>query len=298
MTELGPTVVALGGGHGLAATLRATRRYAGRITGIVSVADDGGSSGRLREALGIPAPGDLRKCLVALGDEESLWGKAFGLRFEAGELEGHAFGNLVIAGLARASGDFLVALETASRLVETVGHVLPATRVPVVLHAEVEDAGSAPRVVRGEVAINRVSGIRRVTIDPITASAPYSAIDAIADADQVIIGPGSLYTSVLAVLAVPDITQAINRSSAQKIYVCNLHAQERETEGYDVADHVRAVVAHGVQPDVVVYDSTQMKLGALDGNGVEAALARPDGLAHDPQALAGVLEQLIGARKV
>src|SRR3954454_15476659 len=144
----GPNVVALGGGHGLAATLQAARRYAGSVTAIVSVADDGGSSGRLRAALGIPAPGDLRRCLVALGDPDSIWARSFEHRFTSGELEGHAVGNLVIAGLTAATGDFAMALKEAGRLVGTVGQVLPATSGPVVLLAEA-DTGS----VSGQVAV-------------------------------------------------------------------------------------------------------------------------------------------------
>ncbi len=148
-----PRVVALGGGHGLAASLSAVRRYASEVTAIVSVADDGGSSGRLREAFGIPAPGDIRRCLVALGDAGSLWGRAFEYRFETGELEGHAFGNLVIAGLAASTGDFTTALTEAGRLVGAAGRVLPATAGPVVLKAEV-----AGEEVVGQVRVQDASG--------------------------------------------------------------------------------------------------------------------------------------------
>src|SRR5213595_3721279 len=136
----GPAVVALGGGHGLSATLRAARRYAGDITAIVSVADDGGSSGRLRAAFGIPAPGDLRRCLGALADPESPWTAAFDHRFDGGDLDGHAFGNLVIAGLAEATGDFELALAEAGRILGAAGRVIPATREAVTLKAEVRAA--------------------------------------------------------------------------------------------------------------------------------------------------------------
>ena len=171
----GPNVVALGGGHGLSASLRAARRYAGQVTAIVSVADDGGSSGRLRSAFGIPAPGDLRKCLVALAGEDSIWTQAFEHRFEAGDLEGHAFGNLVIAGLADASGDFEVALAEAGRLLASVGRVLPATREAVVLKAEVEGAS-----VEGQVAVanaGRISGVSLIPPDP---EPPSGAVEALA----------------------------------------------------------------------------------------------------------------------
>src|SRR5438270_12856193 len=165
-------VVALGGGHGLSATVRAVRRYADDVCAIVSVADDGGSSGRLRHDLGMPAPGDLRRCLVALADPESLWTRAFEHRFQSGELEGHAFGNLVIAGLADATGDFDVALAEAGRLLGTVGRVFPATREAVVLKAEVERlvaGGGVGRVFEGPVAVSnagRISGVSLVPADP------------------------------------------------------------------------------------------------------------------------------------
>ena len=154
----GPAVVALGGGHGLSATLRAARRYAGDITAVVSVADDGGSSGRLRSAFGIPAPGDLRRCLVALADD-SLWAAVFEHRFDAGELEGHAFGNLLIAALADYTGDFEVALHETGRLLGLEGTVYPATREPVVLKAEVEGAS-----VEGQVAVSNAGRISFITV--------------------------------------------------------------------------------------------------------------------------------------
>jgi uncharacterized cofD-like protein len=270
-----PNVVALGGGHGLAATLRATRRYAGDITAIVSVADDGGSSGRLRESLGIPAPGDLRRCLVALGDPDSLWGRAFDHRFEAGELEGHALGNVIIAGLASATADFQTALAEAGRLVGAVGRVVPATATPVVLKASVDGEGE----VEGQVRVQNSSRITRVSIVPPDAEPPPEAVKAILGAEQVVIGPGSLYTSVLAVIVVPQIREALESTTAQKVYVCNLRPEIPETEGYDTAAHVAALTAHGLTVDAVLDDHT---------------LARPDGLAHDPAKLAGALRDLLG----
>src|SRR3954469_18057314 len=197
-----PSVVALGGGHGLAATLRATRRYAGDITAIVSVADDGGSSGRLRESLGIPAPGDLRRCLVALGDADSLWGRAFDHRFEAGELEGHALGNVIIAGLASAATDFQTALQEAARLVGAVGRVLPATTTPVVLKATLEGQEGDAIEVEGQGGVQNSRRSNHVSLVPPDAEPPPEAVKAILGADQVVIGPGSLYTSVLAVAVV------------------------------------------------------------------------------------------------
>lgn len=285
----GPTVVALGGGHGLASTLQAARRYAGEVTAIVSGADDGGSSGRLRDDLGIPPPGDLRRCLVALGDPASLWGRVFEHRFQAGELEGHPVGNLVIAGLATTTNDFIAALEEAGRLVGAVGAVLPATEAPVVLKAE---ADGSP--VEGQVAVAGARHISRVSIVPPDAQPPPQALRALERADQVVLGPGSLFTSVLAVVAVPALRQALADSTARKVYVCNLRHQVPETEGYDVAAHVEALMAHGLEVDVVVCDPKVMPRGDVKVACVEADVTRPDGAAHDPSKLARALSALVG----
>jgi uncharacterized cofD-like protein len=259
------------------------------VTAIVSVADDGGSSGRLREALGIAAPGDLRRCLVALAsDEDSLWARAFEHRFEAGELEGHALGNLVIAGLAEASGDFLAGLEEAAQLLGTVGHVLPATTTPVVLKAEA--AGGS---VEGQVRVAATDRLSTVSLVPPDAAPPAEALAAIAKADQVVVGPGSLFTSVLAVLAVPAISAALRATDAQKIYVCNLRPQPPETAAFDGAAHVRALLEHGFEPDVALCDPARLPSGAMPVPRVERALAREDGLAHDPGRLAEALRELL-----
>lgn len=285
----GPRVVALGGGHGLAATLQAARRYAGAITAVVSVADDGGSSGRLREAFGIPAPGDLRRCLVALGDPDSLWARAFDHRFEAGELEGHAFGNVVIAGLTATTGDFESALEEAGRLVGAVGRVLPATVEPVVLKAEIE--GPGPAEVQGQVRVQESSGIRRVSLVPADASPPPEVLDAIESADQIVLGPGSLYTSVLPVVIVPAIQEALRATRAERVYVCNLRPQIPETEGYDGAAHLDALADHGLDVDVVLIDPAAIEPGPMREGPicVEGPYARVDGLGHDPVRLAAAL---------
>ena len=286
---IGPRVVALGGGHGLATSLRAARQYAGSITAIVSVADDGGSSGRLRQQLGIEAPGDLRRCLVALArDERSVLARAMEHRFEAGELEGHALGNILIAGLASATGDFRAALDEAGRLLDAVGRVLPATTTPVVLKGE-----AASGSVEGQVNVAEAGRLSAVSLVPPDAEAPPEALDAIAAADQIVIGPGSLFTSVLAVAVVPAIRQALEDTEAQKVYVCNLGAQEKETTGFDGAAHVEALIAHGVTPDVVLADPDGLPAGSPPVIWVERAVARPDGLAHDPARLAKALQELL-----
>lgn len=281
-------VVALGGGHGLAASLAAARRYADDITAIVSVADDGGSSGRLRKDLDIPAPGDLRRCLVALADPSSLWVDAFEHRFASGELEGHALGNIVIAGLAESTGDFDVALAEAGRLVGAVGRVIPATREAVVLKAE-----AAGRAVEGQVNVQNAGRISGVSLVPADAVPPPAALEAIAAADQIVVGPGSLFTSVLAVVAVGAIADALTTTRATKVYVCNLREQIPETQGYDVADHVDALLAHGLAVDVVVAQTGAPSRRECRARVVEGPVADDDLTAHDPERLAAVLRQLV-----
>jgi uncharacterized cofD-like protein len=285
----GPRVVALGGGHGCAAALRAVRRYAGQVTAVVSVADDGGSTGRLRELLDVVALGDLRKCLVALAEPGSPLARAFEHRFEEGELAGHALGNLVLAGLVGVTGSPVAGVDAAGELLKTSGRVLPATTEPVVLKAD-----AARGEVAGQVAVSRSGRIRRVSLVPADAVAPAEAVAAIEQADQVVIGPGSVYTSVLAAVAAAGITEALGRTRAQRVYVCNLRPQIPETEGFDVAAHVAALRAHGVALDVVLCDTSRgLGLGDVDGPVIDADLAGHNGLVHDPAKLAGVLRDLL-----
>lgn len=286
-------VVAIGGGHGTAVTIRAARQYASDVTAVVSVADDGGSSGRLRQALGIPAPGDLRRCLVALADPDgNPLAQAFEHRFGegAGELEGHALGNLVIAGLADAIGSFPAALEEAARLLDVrCGRVVPATTEPVTLHAESERGQ-----IQGQVAVAQAGRIVRVSVSPADATAPPEALDAVRRADQIVLGPGSLFTSVLAALAVDDLRNAVQESDGQVIYVCNLRASS-ETPKFDVAAHVDTLLAHQVTPDIVLYDDLAIPVGTLDVAGCVADLSIDEiGSAHDPAKLARALGDLVG----
>jgi len=285
----GPRVVAIGGGHGLAATLRAVRRYTDRVTALVSVADDGGSSGRLRELLHIIPPGDLRKCLLALAEPGSLLASAFDHRFTEEELAGHSLGNLVLAGLMDSTGDPVAALDEAGRLLGATGRVLPTTTERVVLKAE---ADGGP--VTGQVAVNATDHIRAVSLVPSDPPAPAAAVEALAAADQIVLGPGSLFTSVLAAVAVPAVRDGINASSARRVYVCNLRPQDPETASFDVAMHVAALVAHGVTVDVAVCDSSGIAVGDPTVPVVDVPLARPNGLAHDPARLAQTLADLLG----
>ncbi len=282
-------MVAVGGGHGCAAALQAIRRYADDVTAVVSVADDGGSSGRLRELLDVVALGDLRKCLVALAEPGSVLARAFEHRFDEGELAGHALGNLVLAGLVEATGDTTAGVEAAAELLHTAGRVLPATTEPVVLKGEAEGGEVA-----GQVAVSRTPRLRHISLVPADAGPPPQATEAIARADQVVIGPGSLYTSVLAAAAVGAVAAALLATSAQRVYVCNLRPQVPETEGYDVAAHLAALSEHGVPVDVVLCDtSAGMELGQVGCPVVDTDLAGRNGLVHEPAKLASVLSDLL-----
>ncbi len=288
----GPRVVALGGGHGLAASLTAARSYAGAVAAVVTVADDGGSSGRLRQELALPPPGDLRRCLVALAAEPGLWAEALEHRFDAGALDGHALGNLLIAGLARACGDFQRALDEVGRLLGALGPVFPATAAPVRLTAEVEAGGGRRRTVTGQVAVASSAGIRRIAVEPADAVTAPGVAEAIAAADQVVLGPGSLYTSVLAAAVAPAVRRALAASAARKVYVCNLRPQDPETAGYDVAAHVEALLDHGIEPDVVVCDPRTLPLGRPAVAVAEHPVANGTGASHHPGRLGLALAHL------
>jgi uncharacterized cofD-like protein len=268
------------------------RRYAGRTTAVVATADDGGSTGRLRGPLGLPAPGDLRVCLAAMVGESSCpLASALDYRFGGTDVEGHALGNLLLAGLADSLGDFAAAVDELARLVgldPAVGRVIPATTEAVVLRAET----AAGDEVTGQVAIAGTPGIVRVRVDPEGAAAPPEVAAALADADQVVLGPGSLYTSVLAAVAVDDVREAIKQATGPVVYVCNVRAQAEETRGYDVAAHVAALRRHGVEPDVVLVQQGALPLGAAHAEIVAADVVRPHGLAHDPAKLAEALRAL------
>jgi len=291
-----PRVTALGGGHGLALTLRAVRRYTRAVTAIVSVADDGGSSGRLRRDLGVPAPGDLRKSLVALAADDQPFAAAFEHRFEQGELAGHALGNLVIVGLAEQLGDLERALAEAGRVLGAVGTVVPATADAVTLKADIDGED-----VVGQVAVEsgaRAAPVRRVGIVPADAPASGAALTAIERADQIVLAPGSLYTSVLAVLSVPDIRAAVDAASGQVVHVANLRA-DGETAGLDGTGQLGVLLDHGARVDVLLHDPhaglavSETAVRELGVEPVAADLAAADGLAHDPAKLAAALAALV-----
>ncbi|WP_036916788.1 gluconeogenesis factor YvcK family protein [Prochlorococcus sp. MIT 0603] len=237
----GPNIVAIGGGTGLSTLLQGLKRYSNRITAIVTVADDGGSSGILRRELGVQPPGDIRNCLAALSTEESLLTRLFQYRFSSGTgLVGHSFGNLFLSALTSITGNLETAITASSRVLAVQGQVVPATNADVRLWAELENGER----IEGESAISQVrSPIARIGCYPEQPSALPSAIEAIENAELIILGPGSLYTSLLPNLLVPEIVEAIQRSKATKLYVCNLMTQPGETDGLDATGHVRAIEA-------------------------------------------------------
>lgn len=239
-------VVAIGGGTGLPSSLRAMKEQTGNITAIVAMSDDGGSSGRLRREMGVLPPGDLRNNIAALADDESLMTKLLQYRFVGGELDGHSFGNLFIAALSDITGGMDHALAEVSRVLNLRGRVLPATLESTVIEATVfhPDRGTSIRI-EGESQITAAGGrVQHVGILPPDAKAYPESVKAILDAQLVVIGPGSLYTSILPSLLVPGILQALRASRAYKVYVCNVAQQPGETDGYTVADHVMAIEQH------------------------------------------------------
>ncbi|BAU63508.1 hypothetical protein STA3757_08730 [Stanieria sp. NIES-3757] len=235
----GPKIVTIGGGTGLSTLLRGLKQYSNNITAIVTVADDGGSSGRLRREIGVLPPGDLRNCLAALADEEKLLTELFQYRFQAGDgLIGHSFGNLFLTAMSEITGDLEQAVAASSQVLAIRGKVLPATLSDVRLWAEFEDG----RIIEGESNIPQAGGkIVSIGCFPANPPAVPAAIKAIREADYIIIGPGSLYTSIIPNLLVPEICQAIAKADVPRIYVCNIMTQPGETEGYTVADHIRAI---------------------------------------------------------
>ncbi|MCZ7533013.1 MAG: uridine diphosphate-N-acetylglucosamine-binding protein YvcK [Acidimicrobiia bacterium] len=299
----GPHVVAIGGGHGLSRTLRAALYYAGRVDAVVSVADDGGSSGRLVPDLDIPPPGDIRKCLLALTQVESIWKEIFEYRFEEADVAGHSLGNLILAALAEIEGGFEPALVRAELLLKASGSVIPACQQPLMLVAETEVG-----LLKGQVTIQQHRGrIDEIWVQPPSAAATPRAVLAIEAADQIILGPGSLMTSTIAAMRVPGITEAINLSHAQLIYVANLITQDGETLGMDGADHLDALLRlTGVRPpsaiianehviDItpplqpVAFDAEILATYGADLTTADLVDGSEEWPSHDPQKLGVVL---------
>ncbi|HHN93390.1 MAG TPA: YvcK family protein [Anaerolineae bacterium] len=268
--EQGPKVVAIGGGHGLSTLLRGLKRYTTNITAIVTVADDGGSSGRLRRELGVLPPGDFRNCIAALADDESLTTQLFQYRFGDGNgLNGHSFGNLFITAMAEVTGSFERAILESGRVLAIRGRVLPSTLRDVTLMADLRAEPVGISRVAGESRITQAEGaIERVYLEPDDAPAYPEAVRAILEADLIVAGPGSLYTSVLPNLLVPDVRRAVAASPAVRVYVCNVATQRGETDGYTVGDHVAALEKHvgaGLFPVVLANDNLDVTFDAPPG---------------------------------
>lgn len=310
----GLRIAVVGGGTGLSTVLRGLKSYTSNLTAIVTVTDDGGSSGRLRQELGVLPPGDIRNCLVALADSESMMTDLFQYRFHDGNgLSGHSFGNLFIAAMCGIAGNFDQAIKESSRVLAIKGRVLPATLANVALEAELEDGS----IVRGESTISRSTArIKNVRLVPAECEGLPEAIEAIESADAVILGPGSLYTSVMPNLLVNGIADAIVRSRGVKVYICNIMTQPGETDGMSASEHVRALVnatslrlmdyalVNVEQPHRLlrVYEQTHAFAVAPDFDAIASLgvtpvpgkfLSETEFLRHDPERVGGAIIKLI-----
>lgn len=287
----GPKVVAIGGGHGLSVLLRGLKRHTANVTAIVTVADDGGSSGRLRRELGVLPPGDFRNCIAALADDEALITQLFQYRFPSAPqsgpakgshpepfegsnggdngLNGHSFGNLFISAMAEVTGSFEKAILESGQVLAVQGRVLPSTLCDVTLMADLRAEPVGVSRVAGESRITRAGGaIERIYLEPDDAPAYPGAVRALLEADLIVAGPGSLYTSVLPNLLVRDVAQAVAASRALKVYVCNVATQCGETDGYTTWDHVAVLDAHvgaGLFPVVLVNENLDVPFDAPAG---------------------------------
>jgi uncharacterized cofD-like protein len=246
--ERGPRLVVIGGGSGLSVLLHGLKEFTSNITAVVTVADDGGSSGRLRNQFNIPPPGDIRNCLVALADAEPMMSDLFQFRFqESGELEGHNFGNLFILAMLKVTGDFEKAIKESSKILAIRGRVVPSTLKKVSLVAQHRDGTKT----EGESNITKVNSvIERLYLKPEGCGATEDALSAIQTADAVVIGPGSLYTSILPNLLIEDLSAALAEVRVPKIYICNVMTQPHETDHLSAFDHVNTLVEH-TRPDVI-----------------------------------------------
>lgn len=313
--DRGPAVTVIGGGHGLAVLLRGIKEITGNATAVVTVADDGGSSGRLREDLGIVPPGDLRNCLVALADTEPLMEKLFQYRFEgAGDLSGHSFGNLFLAAMTEVTGDIEKALQESSKVLAVKGRVLPASTEPLRLDAVMVDGS----VVEGESHIPEAGKrIRYVKLHPEHVKPVPAAIDAILSADAIILGPGSLYTSIMPNLLVDGMAEALRKSQAVKIYICNVMTQPGETDGYTASMHAKAIIDHAGREaiDFMLVNSSQLSPALINKYAQEGSypvivdesningmgigflkadiISQTDAIRHDPDKLSRTIMSMI-----
>jgi uncharacterized cofD-like protein len=313
----GPKVVAIGGGTGLSMLLRGLKVHTSNLTAIVTVADDGGSTGRLRQEFGVIAPGDIRQCIAALAEAEPLMSRLFQYRFKEGNgLEGHSFGNLFIVAMSEVTGNFETAIHETSRVLNVRGAILPSTLEDVTLSARTHEN----EMVHGEHNISeRGKGIRELFLNPASVEAHPDAVRAILDADLIVIGPGSLYTSVLPNLLVDGIKKAMFQTSAKRVFVCNVATQHGETDGFSAADHLAAIERHtgaGIIDAVIAnnniaaslpeeWHSRAVPVCGETGNGLDRVtlieadvVAEQNRYRHDPDKLAATILRLYDGREV
>ncbi|MCC6381492.1 MAG: YvcK family protein [Dehalococcoidia bacterium] len=309
----GPKIVAIGGGTGLSMLLRGLKQYTSNLTAIVTVADDGGSTGRLRQEFGVVAPGDIRQCIAALAEAEPLMSRLFQYRFKEGTgLEGHSFGNLFIVAMSEITGNFETAIHETSRVLNVRGSILPSTLEDVTLSARTHE----DELVHGEHNITeRGAGIRDLYLNPPSAEAHPDAVRAILDADLVVVGPGSLYTSVMPNLLVEGIRKALFATAATRVFVCNVATQHGETDGFTVTNHVEALERHagrGLVHAVIANNNIASNLPqhsapvAVNGASgcfnhiqlIEAdVVAEQNRYRHDPDKLAATILRLYDGRE-
>ncbi|MEX1345487.1 MAG: gluconeogenesis factor YvcK family protein [Candidatus Limnocylindrales bacterium] len=308
----GPRIVAIGGGTGQSTLLRGLKEISSNITAVVTVADDGGSSGKLRAELGVPPVGDIRNCIAALADAEPAMGSLMQYRFPASEAEpgvaGHALGNLLIAAMADITGDFEEGVRGANRVLAVRGQVVPVAGEALNLNAELADGSS----LQGQSRIAHSRGIRRVWLSPASVEASHEAVEAVGSADLIVLGPGSLYTSLLPSLLVPGIRSALEQARGLRVYVANVATQPGETEGYTLSEHLAALAAHDVGHllDVVLanddtsarvpsdYPAEPVRIDLPRSDArprlVTAAVVDPENAhRHDPQRLTDALVRLL-----
>lgn len=289
-----PRIAVIGGGTGLSVMLRGLKMLPLDITAIVTVADDGGSSGVLRSEMHIPPPGDIRNVLLALADVEPMLSKVFEHRFQAGSsLAGHSLGNLILAAMKEITGDFVTGVKELSKVLAVRGRVLPASAQPIELIAEYADGSE----MRGESQIPKVGkAIKQVRIEPSDAVPLPEAVRAIEEADALIVGPGSLYTSILPNLMVPDIAAALVRSQAVKVFVCNVMTQPGETDRYTAGDHVKALIRHvpGLRFDYILVNNGDISQEVLDRYAEKGAVP----VSYDESELLTVGGEIIADRLV
>lgn len=306
-------VVALGGGHGLAATLSALRRVTPHLTAVVGVSDDGGSSGRIREQFGVVPPGDLRMALAALcGDDTwgSTWAQVLQHRFtSAGDLDGHALGNLIITALWEQTGDLVAGLEWVARLLDARGTVLPLALEPLQIIAQVRTASGQPGEVRGQVQVATTADeIESIRLEPAQPTVCAQAVAAVMGADVIVLGPGSWFTSVLPHFEVPQMRVALHDTPARRVLVLNLTAQSGETSGFSPQRHLEVLLATqpGFRLDTVVADPRHVaepagladQVAHMGADLVLAEVAGPGGLTHDAELLASTFRTIFQGDRI